>query len=99
MEESTRAAGMEALRRLDQVIGTGSDVTHDDVQAAVTCVVAFRNGMIGEYRQGRADRSRLDAANALVSLAYGAEFPLTGFHLRRFEQTRDALKALIGAAA
>ena len=96
MDGGTREAADEAIRRLDRVIATGSDVTHDDVQAAVTSVVAFRNRLIAEYREGRADRDRLDGANALVSLAYGAEFPLTGFHLRRFEQTRDGLKALIG---
>lgn len=98
MDGEARQAGTEALRRLDKVIDEGSDVGHEDVHAAVTCVVAFRNALIAGHRAGRVDHGRLDAANALVSLAYGAEFPLSGFHRHRFEQTRDGLKKLLAEA-
>jgi hypothetical protein len=95
MKDETRQAGLEALRRLDRVIAEGSDVAHEDVHAAVVCVVALRNRILAEHRETGSERSRLDQANALVSLAYGAEFPLTGFHLRRFEGTRDGIRALL----
>lgn len=97
MNEATREVGREAIRSLDRVIGQGSDIRHTEVQAAVMGVIALRNRLIAEHREGRADPASLAQANALVSLAYGAEFPLTGFHRHRFEKTRDALKALIDA--
>lgn len=97
MDAETRQAGQEAIRRLEAVIAAGPDVTHEAVHLAVTGVAAFRNRLIDDHRRGGADRACLDAANGLVSLGYGAEFPLTGFHLRRFQQARDGLKSLIGA--
>lgn len=96
MDEELRDAGRTAIRHLEKVSKAGPEVSHNDVQSAVTCVAAFRNRAIELHREGRADRRCRDAANALLSLAYGAEFPLSGFHANRFRQAREAMQALIG---
>ena len=44
-----------------------------------------------------AGRDPLDRANMLVSIAVGAEFPVTGLHWDRIEKTRDGLRALLAA--
>lgn len=97
MDRELCEAGRTAIRRLDKVSRADPGVSHDDVQQAVTCVVAFRNRAIALHREGRVDRQCRDAANALLSLAYGAEFPLSGFHAGRLRQVRDGMRSLIGA--
>ncbi len=99
MDRELREAGRTAIRRLDRVCRTGPGVSHEDVQQAVTCVAAFRNRAIALHRDGRVDRQCRDVASALLSLAYGVEFPLSSFHAKRFKQTRDVLQALIDGNA
>ncbi|MFD1911042.1 hypothetical protein [Halodurantibacterium flavum] len=97
IDRQMRDHATQAIERLDQVIGRGPDAEHDEVRAAMEGVVAFRNRAVERYRTGEIDRACLDAANSLLSLAFGAEFPLSGFHVHRLEQTRDGLRALLGA--
>lgn len=98
MDAQLRNSASTAIRSLDKVIAKGPKVPHQDVSSAVNCVVSFRNRAIDMARQGTASRDCVDRANALVSLAYGADFPLIGFHLHRLEQTRDGMKALLKAS-
>lgn len=58
-------------------------------------MIALRNQLLKLHRDGSISRARLDEANALVSLAHGAEHPLIGFHLHRLEQARDYANALL----
>jgi len=77
------------------VIERGPAAEHNEVRAAMEGVVAFRNRAIKKHRAGVLDRRCLDAANSLLSLAFGAEFPLSGFHVHRLEQTRDGMRELL----
>lgn len=79
---------------LDAAIEHGPDAPHEEIAGAVRCVIALRNQIIELKREGRLEQRHVDQANALVSLAHGAEHPLIGFHLHRLEQTRDGAKEL-----
>jgi hypothetical protein len=85
----------DAVARIGHVLERGADVEHAEVQAAVNAVVAFRNRAIERHRARATSADLLDRANALLSLAYGAEFPLSGLHRRRFEQTRAGMQRLL----
>lgn len=95
MSPELERQGRDAVVAIGAVLRAGSDVEHATIQRATVAVVAFRDGAIAEFRKGALERPFLDRANSLASLAYGAEFPLSGLHLRRMKQTRDGLLALI----
>lgn len=95
MDADMRRHAGEALEAIDAVLRAGPNVEHTAIQAATNSVIAFRNRAIDERRAGAVTPDILDRVNALVSLAYGAEFPLSGLHLHRLEQTRDGLRALL----
>src|SRR3546814_19526436 len=83
-----------SMAALDDGIAAGPQVAHEDVASAVRCVAALRNHMLAEVRNGGVSRTGLNRANALLSLAYGAQAPLIGFHLNRNKHTRDGPPAL-----
>jgi hypothetical protein len=95
IDDEMRGHAATAIERLERVIAKGPAAEHDVVRAAMEGVVAFRNRAIEKHRVGAVDRGCLDAANSLLSLAYGAEFPLSGFHVHRLEKTRDGMKDLV----
>jgi hypothetical protein len=98
MNQDLKAAGREAIARLERASREHPDVKHEDIKDAVACVIAFRDLALARHRDGGGDRTVLDRANALVSLAYGCVFPLAGVHRHRIEQTRDAMKDLLAAS-
>lgn len=87
-----------AIEALDAALAAGATVDHRRIRRATIGVTALRDCAIAEVRSGRLDASVRDKANALVSLAYGAEFPISGLHLRRLKQARDGVAELIGAS-
>ena len=91
MQEHARSA----IAAVEKVLEAGPRVEHAEIQAATKAVIAFRNRAIEQHRAGSATRDCLDRANALASLAYGGQFPLSGLHLHRLEQTRDGLQDLL----
>ena len=95
MDAELQRHARDAISRLDQVLKRGADVTHAEIRAATLSVLAFRDRALVKHREGTASDACLDSANALVSLAYGGEFPLSGLHHRRFEQTRDEMGRLL----
>lgn len=95
MDVELQRHARDAIKTIDIVLREGLQVEHAGIQAATNDVVAFRNRVIERFRHGAVDRAVLDRANSLVSLAYGAEFPLSGLHLHRLEQTRDGLRKLL----
>jgi hypothetical protein len=97
MDDDLRRLGQTAIERLDALIAADPPVPHDAVRDAVSCVVAFRNGAVRRHREGALDRHCLEGVNAALSLAYGTQFPLAGFHHHRLEQVRDAVRALLTA--
>lgn len=94
MEADLRQAASVAVERLDRAHAEHPNLEHEDVRAAVNAVIDFRDKVLVATRQGRADRGTLDRANSVVSLAYGAEFPLVGLPRERLAQARDAMAAL-----
>ncbi len=97
MDQRARAVAQSAIAALDAALAAGPEVGHETVATAVRQVVALRNHMIDEARQGRIEPAALHHINAITSLAFGAEYPLMGVHLRRMEQTRDELSGLLDA--
>lgn len=95
MDAELRQCGSEAIARLDHVFDRGPEASHVEIRAATLSVIAFRDRAIERHREGTLAQDHLDRANALVSLAYGGEFPLSGLHMHRFEQTRDAMRDLL----
>ena len=95
MDAAMRQHARDAVARLEHVLDRGAEVEHAEIQAATNAVVEFRNRAIKKHREGVVSDDCLDAANSLVSLAYGAEFPLSGLHRHRFEQTRDGMRKLL----
>ena len=98
MDERLQQYAHAAIARLDHVLEHGAHVDHAEIQAATLAVIAFRDRALERHREGTASDACLDGANALVSLAYGGEFPLSGLHRHRFEQTRDGMRALLDGA-
>ena len=94
MRESDRRICAEAIDRLEAALAAGPEVGHECVADAVRAVIALRNHVVAEFHGGTVPRDVLDRVNAVTSLAYGAEFPMMGVHLRRMEQTRDYLREL-----
>lgn len=95
MDPDLRQHGHDAVARLGHVLGRGPEATHGEIQAATLAVIAFRDQVIQRHRDGTASDACLAQANGLVSLAFGGEFPLSGLHQRRFEQTRDTMQELL----
>ena len=99
MDAELRQRGREAVARLDHVLDRGPEATHAEIQAATLSVITFRDRAIEKHRDGTLPQDCLGRANGLVSLAYGGEFPLSGLHLHRLEQTRDGLTELLDVSA
>lgn len=56
----------------------GNDLRHDEMRHTTDCVIALPNNVLDAWRQNDVPRDMLDHANAVISLAYGTEFPLAG---------------------
>jgi hypothetical protein len=95
MDAELQRHAREAIARLDHVLERGADLSHAEIQAATLSIVAFRDRALKKHREGTASGTCLDRANALLSLAYGGEFPLSGLHRNRIEQTRDGMRQML----
>jgi hypothetical protein len=95
MDTILRDHGLAAIRAIEAAIGAGPGARHEDVRQAVLPLVAFRDRAVALHVEGAVERDLLDRANALVSLAYGAQFPLAGMHLDRLEDAREHLQSLL----
>ena len=93
----TRQAAEAALHRLDRLLAERPHEVHEDLSEAVRGIVAIRDDLIQRMRADGGGRDLLDRTNTLVSIAVGAEFPVTGLHWDRVEKTRDGLRALLAA--
>ena len=99
MDADLQHHAREAIARLQHVLDRGPEVQHDEIQSAAKAVISFRNRAIEKCREGTVSDACLDRANALVSLAYGAEFPLSGLHFHRIAQTCEGMSQLLAAHA
>jgi len=99
MSEGARQSAAVAIAALDAAIETGPQASHEQIAAAFQAILALRDRVIDEARRGTATTGCRDRVNSLASLAYGGEFPLSGFHAHRLVQARGALAALLADAA
>jgi hypothetical protein len=99
MSDGARQLAKAAIGALDATIQTGPQAAHEQISAAFKAIVDLRDQVIAEARRGEATPECRDRVNSLASLAYGGEFPLSGFHVHRLEQARGALAALLAEAA
>src|SRR4051794_38338061 len=88
-------AAEAALQRLDHILAERPHEVHEDLSEAVRGIVAIRDDLIRRLRADGGGRDLLDRTNMLVSIAVGAEFPVTGLHWDRIEKTRDGLRELL----
>lgn len=95
MDDEALDEAQETLAALDALVTGGPETPHDEIAEAMRRLAGLRNRIIEKAREGKATPECRDRANALMSLAYGAEFPLIGFHHHRIVQTRDGLRALV----
>jgi len=95
MDAEARRCAEKAIAGLDAILETGAATPHEEVAETVRSVVAFRDRIIALTRQGAASPEMRDRANAAVSLAYGSENPVAGFHRHRLERTRHTLRELL----
>ena len=96
LDGDARSDAETALARLDALLAKEPE-SHADVARAIRCVIAVRNRLITQARAGR-PANDLPQVNSLVSLAFGAEFPLMGFHRERIESVRDSLRKMLSAS-
>jgi hypothetical protein len=94
-----RQAAEAALRRLDRLLAERPQEVHEDLSEAVRGIVAIRDDLICRLRADGGGRDLLDHVNKLLSIAVGAEFPVTGLHWDRVETTRDMLRAMLAGSA
>lgn len=92
-----RQAAEAALRRLDRLLAERPHEVHEHLSEAVRGIVSMRDDLIQRVRANGSRKDLLDQVNQLVSIAVGAEFPVTGLHWDRVEKTRDGLRALLAA--
>ena len=99
MDPHTRGAAAQAIAHLSAAIESGPEASHEDICAAFQAIVALRDQAIDGHCRGEVTDECRDRVNSLVSLAFGGEFPLSGFHVRRLEQTREGVRQLLADAA
>ena len=95
----TRQAAEAALRQLDRLLAERPHEVHEDLSEAVRGIVGIRDDLIRRVRTDGSGKDVLDRVNQLVSIAVGAEFPVTGLHWDRIGTTRDMLRALLAEMA
>jgi hypothetical protein len=99
MSEGVLQSAAAAIAALDVAIETGPQASHEQIAAAFQAIIELRDRVIDEARRGTATTGCRDRVNSLASLAYGGEFPLSGFYAHRLVQARGALAALLADAA
>jgi hypothetical protein len=97
MDPELQQHSHNAIAHIERILDGDRNIRHIDVQTAVNAVVAFRDRLIEKQREDNGLTECLNQANAFVSLAYGAEFPLSGLHRHRLEQVRQGMLKLIQA--
>jgi hypothetical protein len=96
LRESERALAQEAADRYDHVVSDRPEALHEALTEAAARVIQLRDAVIARAREeGDTAREDLAAVSAVLSLAYSAQFPISGLRWDRMEQTRDALRDLL----
>ncbi|HYH21396.1 MAG TPA: hypothetical protein VD995_22540 [Azospirillum sp.] len=89
----------DALGILDRILAASPDdtptaETYNAMAEASRCLVRMRDGLIARRRAGEEVGQRLDHVNAVLSVAFGGEYPLVGVRRKRIEKARDLLRGL-----
>ena len=98
MEAELYCMADDAIAALRRAMDRGGNIGHQQMLETVAPVIDLRNRMLDAYRQGGLSRDLLDRANAIASLAYSTEFPISGVHAHRIDQACKALSNMIEVA-
>lgn len=101
MDNDVTAAGETALRAVDAVLADKPDKVGHDFSAAEHAMAAYRDALIGVWRESRSeqDLQRLMGANSVLSVVVGGHFPLGGVPWPHLQNARESLAGLVGRTA
>ena len=84
-----------ALAAIDRAVEKHGASAEPELVRATHCLVALRDHLITEQRaKHRSIAQALAHTNAVLSLLFGIEYPISGMHWDRLEQVRQALAEL-----
>ncbi|SEP72813.1 hypothetical protein SAMN05216548_101353 [Faunimonas pinastri] len=94
---SSHAIAEKVVTDLDAIIRNKPKELHEPLTDAIRPLLRVRERMIYAFREGPTPgtRAQLDDLNALVSLAYGAEYPQVGVDWEKIQDTRDELRKFL----
>ena len=95
--DALRNHGGRALAALEAAHEDDPEPAAEHAAEAFTHLIRLRDELIACSRAGEGCGEGLSRINALVSVAFGVERPINGFHWERVGETRDALRELLDA--
>ncbi|MBV9750844.1 MAG: hypothetical protein JO157_18715 [Acetobacteraceae bacterium] len=95
--------GQASLEALDKVIADRPHKVGHDFSAAAKHLCAFRDELIGRYREAGDEethrvRERLTRVNAVISTVLAGHFPLGPIPWPEIEKAREQLRDVVEAA-
>lgn len=96
--ETSGPAGQAALRAIDKLLGERPRKNGQDFSTATRCLAAYRDQLVTTWRNSGddADRARLTAVNAILSVVIGGHFPLGDVPWAHIEKARRQLADVLG---
>jgi hypothetical protein len=96
MTATANHAAASALAAVEQLLAERPDRVAQDFSQATRCLSAYRDALIGIWRQtgAAADRHRLGRVNAVLSVIVGGNYPLGEIPWPLIEKARAELADL-----
>ena len=91
-------SGHHALVAIDAALAQRPHKGGHQFSAATRCLSAYRDGLIGDLRAGRAvpdTRARLGRVNAVISIVLAGQFPLDKVPWTGIEAARSTLAEVL----
>ena len=90
--------GEHALAVIDKLLAERPEKVGHDFSEATRCLSAYRDELIGAWRESGAehDRLRLARTNAVLSVVMGGHFPLGPVPWPHLETAREQLAEVLG---
>ena len=95
LNSAIRAHGDAALKGLDEIPNGDSAVTRQKLGDIMQHLAQMRDGFIAERRADKHVDPLLAQTNMIISLLFGAEFPVKGFKKKLVEECRGELRTLL----
>ncbi|MBV8612198.1 MAG: hypothetical protein JOY66_00305 [Acetobacteraceae bacterium] len=90
-------AGERALALIDKLLAERPEKVGHDFSETTRCLSAYRDELIGRFRETGAerDRARLDGVNAVLSVIVSGHFPLGDIPWGHIEEAHKRLEGLV----